>query len=450
MSSTRKEIFGHPIGLSYLFFTEMWERFSFYGMRALLVLYMTKYLLLDPQISSTVLGFTALSNLLTSLFGPLSVIGVSSQIYGLYTGFVYFTPFIGGWLADRHLGKTNAVYLGAIFMAIGHFMMAFESLFLLALFFLILGNGLFKPNLGAQVGTLYEPGDQRIDSAYTIYYMGVNLGAFFSPLVCGTLGQTWGWHWGFGAAGVGMLVGVVVYWLGTKHLPQRNQHVVAPTAQTSESDQGWVRPLIVIGYLCFVNILFWGVYEQQGNTLQVWADEKTSWSLMGMNIPSSWFQSLNPFFIVMLAPLLNRLWAWQRSSKSEPSTVVKMAIGCVFMAVAYLIMIAVAGMAQDGQKLNLIWVTSVVFLFTIGELYLSPIGQAMVAKVAPVRMVSMFMGIWYLSSFFGNYLAGFIGSFYDRMGNQSYFGIMVGMSLLAVAMFLLPRKKLSAMLGGER
>jgi POT family proton-dependent oligopeptide transporter len=226
--------------------------------------------------------------------------------------------------------------------------------------------------------------------------------------------------------------------------------VVAPTAQVTDSDQGWVRPLIVIGYLCFVNILFWGVYEQQGNTLQVWADEKTSWSLMGLTIPSSWFQSLNPFFIVILAPLLNRLWAWQRSSKSEPSTVVKMAIGCVFMAVAYLIMIAVAGMAQDGQKLNLIWVTSVVFLFTIGELYLSPIGQAMVAKVAPVRMVSMFMGIWYLSSFFGNYLAGFIGSFYDRMGNQSYFGIMVGMSLLAVAMFLLPRKKLSAMLGGER
>jgi proton-dependent oligopeptide transporter, POT family len=443
MSSSQKELFGHPIGLSYLFFTEMWERFSYYGMRALLVLYMTKYLLIDPSLTSSVIGFTGLSNFLTTLFGPLSNIGLSSQIYGLYTGFVYFTPFIGGWLADRYLGKTNAVYTGAILMAIGHFLMAFESFFLIALLFLIMGNGMFKPNLTAQVGTLYKPGDSRIDSAYTIYYMGVNLGAFFSPIVCGTLGQTVGWHYGFGAAGVGMLVGTVVYWMGTKHLPMENQRVIARPTESDDKEENWLRPFGVIAYLCFVNILFWGVYEQQGNTLQVWADEKTNWTIFGASIPSSWFQSLNPMFIVLLAPLLSRFWRWQSSRKSEPNTVTKMAIGCTFMAIAYLLMIYVAGLAQGGDKLNLIWVTSVVLMFTIGELYLSPIGQAMVSRVAPVRMVSMFMGVWFLSSFFGNYLAGFIGSYYDRMSNESYFAILVGMSLLGVAMFLLPRKKLA-------
>ncbi len=443
MPSSQRELFGHPIGLSYLFFTEMWERFSYYGMRALLVLYMTKYLLIDASLTSSVIGFTGLSNFLTTLFGPLSNIGLSSQIYGLYTGFVYFTPFIGGWLADRYLGKTNAVYMGAILMAIGHFLMAFESFFLIALLFLIMGNGMFKPNLTAQVGTLYKPGDSRIDSAYTIYYMGVNLGAFFSPIVCGTLGQTVGWHYGFGAAGVGMLVGTVVYWMGTKHLPMENQRVIARPTESDGKEENWLRPFGVIAYLCFVNILFWGVYEQQGNTLQVWADEKTNWTIFGASIPSSWFQSLNPMFIVILAPLLSRFWRWQSSSKSEPNTVTKMAIGCTFMAIAYLLMIYVAGLAQGGDKLNLIWVTSVVLMFTIGELYLSPIGQAMVSRVAPVRMVSMFMGVWFLSSFFGNYLAGFIGSYYDRMSNESYFAILVGMSLLGVAMFLVPRKKLA-------
>lgn len=443
MSSTTREFLGHPIGLSYLFFTEMWERFSYYGMRALLVLYMTQYLLIDPSLSDSVIGYTALADILRSLFGDLSVIGVSSQIYGLYTGFVYFTPFIGGLLADKYLGKTNAVYAGAILMAIGHFLMAFEAFFLFALLFLIMGNGLFKPNLTAQVGSLYKPGDSRVDSAYTIYYMGVNLGAFFSPIVCGTLGQKVGWHYGFAAAGIGMLVGTFVYWRGTKHLPKENQNVIKATATDTSSNENWVRPLLVIGYLCFVNILFWGVFEQQGNALQVWADEKTNWNLFGIDVPSSWFQTLNPFFIIVFAPLLNKVWGWQRARKAEPSSIVKMAIGCAWMALAFLLMMFVANIAQGDTKINLLWVTSVVLLFTIGELYLSPIGQAMVSKVAPTRMVSMFMGVWFLSSFFGNYLAGFIGAYYDKMSNQNYFMIMVGMSLLAVMMFLAPYKKLA-------
>lgn len=221
-----------------------------------------------------------------------------------------------------------------------------------------------------------------------------------------------------------------------------NQRVIVATAKEASSNE-WVRPLLVIGYLCFVNILFWGVFEQQGNALQVWADQKTNWAVLGINIPSSWFQTFNPFFIIVFAPVLSRIWAWQRSRSSEPSSIVKMAIGCGWMAVAFLLMMYVADLAQGAEKLNVLWLAMVVLLFTIGELYLSPIGQAMVSRVAPARMVSMFMGVWFLSSFFGNYLAGFIGSYYDRMSNQNYFAIMVAMSVVAVVMFIAPRKLLA-------
>src|SRR5438128_6962292 len=211
---------GHPRGLFILFLTEMWERFSYYGMRSLLVLYMVNHLFIQPDVGQRVLGFTAITGGLESVFGPLAVQPLSSQIYGLYTGFVYFTPFFGGMLADRVLGQRRTVIIGAILMAIGHFLMASEHLFFLALMFLILGNGCFKPNLATQVGGLYPPGDPRLDRAYSIYYMGVNLGAFFAPLVCGTLGQRLGWGYGFGAAGVGMVCGLIFYLWGQKFLAE--------------------------------------------------------------------------------------------------------------------------------------------------------------------------------------------------------------------------------------
>ncbi len=217
--SSEGTILGHPKGLFVLFFTEMWERFSYYGMRALLMLYMTQYLLLDPEKAKSVLGYDALAGFIQSIFGQLDVQPMASQLYGLYTGFVYFTPFFGGILADRILGQKKTVYLGGLLMALGHFLMASEQLFLLALFFLVLGNGAFKPNISTQVGGLYQDGDPRKDGAYTIFYMGINLGAFFSPLICGTLGQVYGWHYGFGAAGVGMLLGLVVYHFGRHQLP---------------------------------------------------------------------------------------------------------------------------------------------------------------------------------------------------------------------------------------
>src|SRR5215467_5467664 len=225
------DLFGHPRGLTFLFATEMWERFSYYGMRALLVLYMVKYLL-QPGHAEAVLGLAALKAVLESIFGPLGTQPFSSHIYGLYTGLVYLTPVFGGILADRVLGQHRTVVLGAALMAIGHFMMAFESLFLIALTMLILGNGAFKPNMSAQVGGLYAHGDPRRDRAYSIFYVGINLGAFLAPLVCGTLGERAGWHYGFAAAGVGMVIGLCIYLYALPHLPVDEMHKAASTKQS--------------------------------------------------------------------------------------------------------------------------------------------------------------------------------------------------------------------------
>ena len=234
--AARREFLGHPIGLFVLFFTEMWERMSYYGMRALLVLYMTSYLFVDPAKSHATLGYEAVRGAIEGTFGPQNVQQLASQVYGLYTGLVYLTPFFGGILADRVLGQRRSVYLGGVLMMIGHFLMASERLFFVALFFLILGNGCFKPNISTQVGRLYAQGDHRRDGAFTIFYMGINLGAFLAPLVCGTLGQRVGWHYGFGCAGVGMALGLVVYRLGQPNL--------APDTLGSEEGTGEQRPLL--------------------------------------------------------------------------------------------------------------------------------------------------------------------------------------------------------------
>jgi POT family proton-dependent oligopeptide transporter len=444
-----KEYFGHPAGLFVLFFTEMWERFSFYGMRALLVLYMTQYLLLDPAKASEVFGYNALYAGLAKVFGEMTVQQVSSQIYGLYTGLVYFTPFFGGMLADKLLGQYRTVYLGGILMAIGHFLMASEKAFLLALLFLILGNGAFKPNISTQVGNLYKDGDHRRDSAFTIFYMGINLGAFLSPLVCGTLGQKLGWHWGFGAAGVGMMVGLVIYWLGSGLVPKDSMHTMtADESKRPLTDKEW-KAVAALGVLAFLNIMFWAIYEQQGNTLQLWADAKTDWNLAGFEIPSTWFQSFNPLMIFLFAPLLNMFWAWQDKRGKEPSSVVKMGTGCVLVGAAYILMILAAKAVPGDEKGSVMWLIGTVFIFTMGELYLSPIGLSLVTKVAPKPILSMMMGVWFLSSFFGNYMTGFIGTFYDRMSKDTYFMMLCLMGIITGFVFFLLRKPLERTLGKE-
>ncbi|MBY0371842.1 peptide MFS transporter [bacterium] len=427
----------------------MWERFSYYGMRALLVMYMYSYLLADPARAAQVLGYSTLEGWLIGVFGPLTVKQMSSQLYGLYTGFVYFTPFFGGMIADRILGQRKSVYIGGVLMAIGHFLMASEQLFLWALLFLILGNGFFKPNISTQVAGLYADGDPRRDRAYTIFYMGINLGAIFSPLVCGTLGQMVGWHWGFGAAGVGMVLGLITYALGNKLIPgdvikHKDGHVAEKRPMTRE-EWGSVASLAV---LCMLTVLFWAIYEQQGNTLQIWADERTNWTFFGVTVPSTWFQLMNPVLIIILAPLLNIVWAKQAARGKEPGSVSKMAIGCFLCGAAYIFMILAAGAVPAGERGSLLWLFGCVFLFTVGELYLSPIGLSLVTKVAPKPVVSMMMGVWFLATFFGNYLAGYLGTFYESFANQSsFFVLLFVLGVLSAAGFLAFKKPLERTIG---
>jgi proton-dependent oligopeptide transporter, POT family len=430
------DLFGHPRGLTFLFATEMWERFSYYGMRALLVLYMAKYLLL-PGNAENVIGLGALRQMLEAMFGPLGVQAFSSQIYGLYTGLVYLTPVFGGLLADRVLGQHRTILLGAALMAIGHFIMAFESLFLFALTLLILGNGAFKPNMSAQVGGLYAPGDRRRDRAYSIFYVGINLGAFLAPLVCGTLGEELGWHYGFTAAGVGMTLALVIYLCAIPALPpdELHQAIATGTEHAPLTRSEW-RGILALLVLFVPTTLFWATYEQQGNTIALWADDHTDRFINLLvwrgEIPVTWFQAFNPFLIFAFTPLIVALWARQAARGAEPSTVTKMALGCFGVALANLIMIGAVWEAA-GDEASWLWLLGYFVVVTVGELYLSPIGLSLVSKVAPARMVSMLMGLWLATSFAGNLLAGWLGSFWSGMDKGMFFLMMAGIAAFAGA-----------------
>ena len=442
--AAQAEIFGHPKGLTFLFSTEMWERFSYYGMRSLLVLYMTKYLLL-AQHAGDVAGLLPLKRTLESVFGPLDVQPLSSQIWGLYTGLVYFTPIFGGLLADRVLGQRRTVVIGAALMAIGHFMMAVEHLFLVALAALILGSGCFKPNISTQVGGLYPPGDHRRDRAYSIFYVGINIGAFLAPLICGTLGEEVGWHYGFAAAGVGMCIGLAIYLYALPMLP--------PTPSPGGMGEGKAehrepqpltdnerRAVIALLVLFIPNTLFWGTYEQIGNTTVLWADANAdrAISLFGLSaeIPTTWFLAFNPFMIFAFTPFIVALWARQAARGTEPSTITKMAIGCFGVTAANLIML-IAVVHAGGGKASWLWLLGYFVVITLGELYLSPVGLSLVTKVAPARILSMMMGVWLATSFTGGFLAGWLGSFWSRMEKPEFFAMIAAIAAAAgVAIWL--------------
>ncbi len=443
------EIFGQPRGLAFLFTTEMWERFSYYGMRALLVLYMTKYLLV-PDHAGTVLGLVGIKSALESVFGPLDVQPLSSQIYGFYTALVYLTPIFGGLLADRVLGQRRTVVIGATLMAIGHFMMAVEQLFLFALLALILGNGAFKPNISTQVGGLYAPGDHRRDRAYSIFYVGINVGAFLAPLVCGTLGEKAGWHYGFAAAGVGMLIGLAIYLYALPLLPPDElQRAKAHRAvRTRLGRQEW-RSIGAILVLFIPVALFWATYEQQGNTIALWADTRTDRTvdLFGLSaeIPTTWFQAFNPFMIFAFTPFVIALWTRQAARGLEPSTVTKMSLGCFGVALAYCIMATAAWYAGEG-KASWSWLFAYFIVVTIGELYLSPVGLSLVTKIAPLHILSMMMGVWLATSFVGGFLAGWLGSFWNRMEKPEFFLLIAAIAAVAGAAIFACRWLLRGML----
>jgi POT family proton-dependent oligopeptide transporter len=445
-TSRAGDLFGPPRGLTYLFTTEMWERFSYYGMRALLVLYMVKYLFPSER-ADTVIGLATLKAMFEFLFGPLGIQPFASHLYGFYTGFVYLTPILGGLIADRLLGQRRTVVLGASLMAIGHFMMAFEPLFLFALTFLILGNGAFKPNISTQVGALYAPGDPRRDRAFSIFYVGINLGAFLAPLVCGTLGEQVGWHYGFAAAGVGMMLGLIIYLMASPTLPpdELTRRAAAGEAARPFGREEW-RAVIALLILSLPVTFFWATYEQMGNTIALWADDHTdrtvrlmSWS---WQIPTTWFQAFNPFMIFAFTPFIIALWSWQAKRNSEPSTVAKMAYGCFYNAASYLILVAAAWHA-GADKASWLWLFAYFVVITIGELYLSPTALSLVSKVAPAHCLSMMMGVWLATSFYGSFLAGYLGSFWSSMGKSDFFlmiAIIAGLAGVAVLAFNRPLK----------
>jgi POT family proton-dependent oligopeptide transporter len=314
--------------------------------------------------------------------------------------------------------------------------MAFEHLFLLALLVLILGNGAFKPNISTQVGHLYGPGDRRRDRAFSIFYVGINLGAFLAPLVCGTLGETFGWHFGFAAAGVGMTIGLVIYLLAAPSLP-RDAFVRRETVAIPMRRDEWLSISAILALMLPVS-LYWATYEQQGNTIALWADQFTDRHIFSFEIPVTWFQSFNPFMIFAFTPLVVALW--HRQGASEPSTVAKMAIGCTLNAAAYLLM-ALAAWNSAGGQTSWLWLFGFFVILTTGELYLSPVSLSLVSKVAPARLLSMLMGVWLSTSFLGGFLAGYLGTFWSSMTKPAFFlmlAIVSGIAAIAIALLIRP------------
>ena len=435
MSETVKT--GHPKGLYFLFFTEMWERFSYYGMRAIFILFMTKILLMKDA--------------------------DASEIYGSYTGLVYLTPLLGGYLCDKFLGNRRSIVIGGLLMAIGQFFMFFSasaganggvSLMWMGLTAIIIGNGFFKPNISTMVGQLYPANDRRIDSAFTIFYMGINLGAFFSPLVCGSMD----FKWGFLAAGIGMLIGLVAFILGQKKylISEEGKHIGLPVKKLDAKSIGMIigsiaiiffmlnfkqmfksdidiisyfiygamiampilifsdkslskietQRITVIFILAFFVIFFWGAFEQAGASLTLFADRQTDRDFFGFEIPASWFQSVNPLAVISLAPIFTIIWGFLYARKLEPSSPKKMAIGLALVALGYVVIaIAVKGLGIGG-KVSMWWLFSLYVIHTMGELCLSPIGLSMVSKLAPLRLSSLMMGTWFLANAAANKFAG--------------------------------------------
>jgi POT family proton-dependent oligopeptide transporter len=420
MSANQQTWFGQPRGLTILFLTEMWEIFSYYGMRALLVYYMTKQLLIGQE--------------------------KASLIYGTYTAMAYFTPIFGGLIADRWLGKRRAVIIGGSIMAAGHFMMTFEPLFYLALATIALGNGLFLPSLPSQIDGLYRADDPRRGWAYNVYYVGINIGGFLAPLICGTLGELYGWHWGFGAAGVGMLLGLVIYILGGKHLPDQVRAVkqtLAPTASTASTAS--TAPAVQAGKYHSTFILlfavglavtvFRGAYEQVGNTVALWADVGIDRTIGLWTIPMTWFQSLNPLLVIMMTPLLLAHWRRRAQAGSTGSAMKKMALGALIVAAAYLLLATVAFEAGTGRA-SWLWLAVFFAVFTLGELYILPTGLGLFARLAPIGYGATTVAAWFCAIFTGSFSAGMVGTLWARTSHAEFFAILTLISAIAAAMLL--------------
>jgi POT family proton-dependent oligopeptide transporter len=477
-----RSFFGHPRGLSTLFFTEMWERFSYYGMRALLILFMT------ATVAKGGLGF------------PTSKAGA---IYGLYTSMVFLFSLPGGWLADRIIGLRRAVLWGGVIIALGHFSMAVPSIstFYMGLALIVIGTGLLKPNISTLVGTLYTEKDARRDAGFSIYYMGINIGALISPLVCGYLGQNINWHYGFGAAGVGMTLGLVQYVLGAKFLGQgglaasRSESdfrlmrraltgsLIAIVGVTALAFSGFVSfspeglsdvfgviltAIVVVFFvwlltakdyspverrrfwailvLFIASAAFWSAFEQAGSTLTLFAEHNTNlhrwdWSLWGP-FNASYLQSFNSIFLIALAPVF--AWLWMKLGRLEPSSPAKFSLGLIFVGLGFAVLIPVA----NGNAASPWWLTLTYLLHTLGELCLSPVGMSAMTKLAPARIGGLMMGAWFLSLSVGDFIGGRLASVYETFPLPMLFGIVAGFSIVVGLLLVFLLKPMKRLMGG--
>jgi len=421
-SGSDRRFFGHPPGLAYLAFTEAWERFSYYGMSALLVLYMVNQLLLPGHVEH-VAGFATFRAMIEGIFGPLSTQALASEILGLYSGFVYFTPVIGGLLGDR-IGQRNAVVIGGLAMSGGHLAMAFDQSFLFALGLLIVGSGLLKGNISAQVGGLYPiEQEERRTRGFALFSTGINFGAVAGPLLCGFLGERYGWHVGFGTAALFMLAGVATYLSGYRQLPARvERKSLAAVAMTADDHKVVAAILAVMLITVFPHI----AYYQLANVLPVWLEQHADMSAGGFQVPIPWFQSIDPLFSIISLPLLFALWRWQgRGTRSEPSELRKIGAGAFICGGANLILVAAIAAYGTG-KVPWAWPFLFCAVQGVGFMYFWPPFLALVSRAAPPKVNATMMGGAFLVLFVANNLIGYIGTFYEQLGPLAFWALHAG------------------------
>ena len=438
-----KELFGHPVGLYVLFFTEMWERFSYYGMRAILVL----YLVAQTQGENSGLGWTN---------------GEALSLYGWYTMLVYVASIPGGWIADKFLGQKKSVLYGGILLVAGHSVLAIEEMwaFYSGLGLIIAGVGLLKPNISTMVGGLYKQGDIRRDKGFTIFYIGINVGAFLSSLIVGTVGEVYGWHYGFGLAGIGMAAGLVQYLFGQKYLKSVGNFLGA--SENKDEKDAMNKPLskiekdrVVVLLISFLLvIIFWGAFEQAGGLMNLYASDKTdrilSFSLpfIGNEVPASWFQSLNAMFIIFLGTTVAGYWANRKLKGKISTSLFKMILGLIIMGTGFFFMTAAAAQYESNGASAMYWLVLAYLFHTIGELCISPVALSYITKLAPVKYASLMMGVYFAMTGFGNKLAGLLGEASENLGE---YVIFTGIAIFCVIfgfLVLLFRKRLEKLTHG--
>ena len=439
------EIFGHPRGMAYLVMTEGFERFSYYGMQTLLVLYMTARLL-TPGVIEHIVGFAGFRQGVESVFGRLTNQALATMIFGLYGGSVYALPIVGSLIGDR-LGRRRVVTGGLVVMALGHFLMAFESLFLFALAALMTGSGLLKGNVAAQVRGLYRPDDERLDQAYSIFYMAVNIGGVLSPFLCGTLGEIYGWRYGFTAAGVVMLIGVIIYLSGQRHLPA--DRPVESNAKGVGRAHFSLPQVVAMAVLILVATLFWTTISQGWNTFNLWVRDRVDRSVFGFRLPVTWFSVGGSLAAIVLAPPVIAFWRWQAARNREPGDLPKVAWGCLTVAGGTLIYTLAEALAGHG-KVPILWPLACQLVVSVGYLYVAPVIVAWFSRIVPTEATGTVIAIYYLSICGGSFISGWLSRFYGVVGDGEFWAIHAALTACGGVLLLALRRPLTLALDRGR